>query len=94
MEMIPKRYKEQPALFDGECVNETDEKIIVYSGRSENLILPVIEAFVCETGIKVDTRGSSTDMALLIDEEGSKTQADVFSPDHLDQLVTWTGKAI
>ena len=66
-------------IFDGECVNETDEKIIVYSGRSENLILPVIEAFVCETGIKVDTRwGSSTDMALLIDEEGSKTQADVF----------------
>ncbi len=61
-------------IFDGECVNETDEKIIVYSGRSENLILPVIEAFVCETGIKVDTRwGSSTDIALLIDEEGCVT---------------------
>ncbi|MDG2300966.1 MAG: extracellular solute-binding protein [Acidimicrobiales bacterium] len=66
-------------IFSGECVNETDETIVIYSGRSENLILPVIEAFVCETGIKVDTRwGSSTDMALLIDEEGSKTQADVF----------------
>ncbi len=66
-------------IFDGECVNETDETIVIYSGRSENLILPVIEAFICETGINVDTRwGSSTDMALLIDEEGSKTQADVF----------------
>ena len=66
-------------IFDGECVNETDETIVIYSGRSENLVLPVIEAFVCESGIKVDVRwGSSTDMALLIDEEGSKTQADVF----------------
>jgi len=67
------------SIFSGECVKESNETIVIYSGRSENLILPVLEAFVCETGIKVDTRwGSSTDMALLIDEEGSKTQADIF----------------
>tara|TARA_B100000929_G_scaffold290694_1_gene285431 strand:- start:1467 stop:2564 length:1098 start_codon:yes stop_codon:yes gene_type:complete len=66
-------------IFSGECVNGTDASIVIYSGRSENLILPVIEAFECETGIKVDTRwGSSTEMALLIDEEGNKTQADIF----------------
>jgi iron(III) transport system substrate-binding protein len=66
-------------IFSGECINEIDTSIVIYSGRSENLVLPVIEAFECEKGIKVDTRwGSSTEMALLIDEEGNKTQADIF----------------
>ena len=51
----------------------------MYSGRSENLIGPVLDAFACETGTDVAVRwGNSTDLALLLAEEGDRTVADVF----------------
>ena len=62
-----------------ECVEGQGEEVTIYSGRTENLIEPVLEAFACATGISVQVRwGSSTQLALLIDEEGSRSPADVF----------------
>lgn len=56
-----------------------DETITVYSGRTENLIGPILEDFTEATGIEVEVRyGKSADLALLIDEEGDRTPADVF----------------
>ena len=56
-----------------------DETITVYSGRSQNLIGPLLERFAEETGIDVQVRyGGSTDLALLLQEEGAQTPADVF----------------
>ena len=55
------------------------DRITVYSGRTENLIGPLLERFAEETGIGVDVRyGESADIALLIDEEGEASPADVF----------------
>mgnify|MGYP001247504185 FL=1 len=66
-------------IYPGECSSGNGRSVTIYSGRTENLILPVLEAFGCETGTDVQVRwGSSTDLALLINEEGDKTQADVF----------------
>lgn len=66
-------------IFSGSCAADTGESVTVYSGRTENLIEPVLDAFECETGIEVEVRwGSSTDLALLLAEEGDKTPADVF----------------
>jgi len=62
-----------------ECVDDADAEVTIYSGRKENLIEPVLSAFTCATGIKVQVRwGSSTQLALLIDEEGDRSPADVF----------------
>ena len=62
-----------------ECVDGNGGEVTIYSGRTENLIEPVLEAFACATGISVQVRwGSSTQLALLIDEEGSRSPADVF----------------
>ncbi|HCU99636.1 MAG: iron ABC transporter substrate-binding protein [Dehalococcoidia bacterium] len=59
--------------------SDGDEKITVYSGRSQNLIGPLLEMFAEETGINVQVRyGGSTDLALLLQEEGDRTPADVF----------------
>ena len=56
-----------------------DETITVYSGRTENLIGPILEDFTEATGIEVEVRyGKSADLALLIDEEGERSPADVF----------------
>ena len=66
-------------IYPGECSSGNGRSVTIYSGRTENLILPVLEAFGCETGTDVQVRwGASTDLALLINEEGDRTQADVF----------------
>ena len=47
------------------------DSITVYSGRSENLIGPLLADFTAETGVPVDVRyGDSADLALLIATSG------------------------
>ena len=56
-----------------------DETLTVYSGRSQNLIGPLLEEFAEDTGVNIEVRyGGSADLALLLQEEGDKTPADVF----------------
>jgi iron(III) transport system substrate-binding protein len=53
--------------------------LTIYSGRSEELVGPVIEQFEADTGIAVEVRyGSTSNLALTILEEGANTEADVF----------------
>lgn len=57
---------------------ETDS-ITIYSGRSEDLIAPLLEQFTAETGIEIEVRyAGSAELAAQILEEGSNIQADVF----------------
>lgn len=66
-------------IYSGTCAGDADRSVTIYSGRTENLIEPVLDAFACETGISVQVRwGSSTDLALLLAEEGDRSPADVF----------------
>ena len=53
--------------------------LTVYSGRSQNLIGPLLDEFAEDTGIKVEVRyDSAVNLALLLQEEGERTPADVF----------------
>lgn len=55
------------------------EVLTVYSGRTEELVGPILEDFASETGIDIEVRyGQSADLALLIAEEGDASPADVF----------------
>lgn len=56
-----------------------DGPLVVYVGRDEELVAPLLDAFTEETGIEVEARYASTpeQLALLL-EEGDATPADVF----------------
>jgi iron(III) transport system substrate-binding protein len=67
------------AVLASACSASSDEIITVYSGRSEKLIGPMLESFTAETGLEVEVRyGQSAELALLIEQEGDKSPADVF----------------
>ena len=66
-------------IFGGTCAAGEGQDFSIYTARTENLIEPVLNAFSCETGIDVAVRwGDSTQLALLLDEEGDRTPADIF----------------
>jgi iron(III) transport system substrate-binding protein len=53
--------------------------LVVYSGRNENLIGPLLEMFTESTGIEVTPRyGGSAELAAQLLEEGEQTPASVF----------------
>jgi iron(III) transport system substrate-binding protein len=63
----------------GACSNSDSDHLVVYSGRTENLVGPLLKDFAEETGVDIDVRyGDSADLALLIDEEGDRSPADVY----------------
>jgi iron(III) transport system substrate-binding protein len=71
------------------CSSDSD-RLTIYSGRTKDLIDPLLQQYAKETGNKIDVRyGDSADLALQIDEEGDKSPADVFlsqSPGAMDYL--------
>ena len=72
----------QPAATPEPQIIEVASKpgsLVVYSGRSESLVGPIIEQFREATGIDVSTKyGSTGEIAATILEEGGNSPADVF----------------
>ena len=55
------------------------QKLVVYSGRSESLVGPIIEQFESASGIDVEVRwGETPELAATLLEEGKNSPADVF----------------
>ena len=53
--------------------------LTIYSGRSESLVEPLVESFREHTGIPVQVRyGGTSELAVLITEEGERSPADIF----------------
>ncbi|NNF96955.1 MAG: extracellular solute-binding protein [Halobacteria archaeon] len=55
------------------------EELVIYSGRSDRFVKPVVEAFTDKTGIKVVLHsGSSTALLNKLKLEGPRTTADIY----------------
>jgi iron(III) transport system substrate-binding protein len=68
-----------PKTNKGAAISADPGSLIVYSGRSESLIGPLIGTFQTMTGIDVSVKyGSTGEIATTILEEGSNSPADVF----------------
>jgi iron(III) transport system substrate-binding protein len=60
---------------------ETDslEALVIYSGRNERLIGPLLERFSEQTGVPVEVRyGGTSELLATLIEEGANSPADVF----------------
>ena len=70
------------ALVVGACggtSTDTDGPLIVYSGRAEELVQPLIDDFTEATGVEVIVRyAGSTELAATLLEEAESSDADIF----------------
>lgn len=61
-----------------ETVDEA-QSLVLYSGRAEDLVQPIIDQFTAETGIEVEVRYAGTaELAAQILEEGESSPADAY----------------
>ncbi len=66
------------SLLIGACGSE-DEPLLIYSGRGEELVGPLIDEFRQASGLQVEVRyAGSTELASTLLAEGDSTEADVF----------------
>jgi len=57
----------------------SDNLVVLYSGRKESLVQPLIDIFTEQTGIEVDVRyAGTTELAAQLLEEGDQSPASVF----------------
>lgn len=69
---------EEETISGGEVAGDPGT-LVIYSGRSESLVGPIIQQFAEATGIDVQVRyGSTSEMAIALLEEGANSPADIF----------------
>ena len=79
VEVAPEEAPTEEVVEEVAIEPVADDYVILYSGRNETLVQPLIDAFTEQTGITVDIRyAGSSELAALLLEEGADSPASVF----------------
>ncbi|HYE80295.1 MAG TPA: iron ABC transporter substrate-binding protein [bacterium] len=71
------------------------DQLLIYSGRSENLVGPILERFAKETGVDIRVRyADTTELTPTLVEEGGRTRADVFFSQDAGALAALAGREL
>ena len=61
------------------CGGSGGDELVIYSGRTKNLVDPLLQRFSEETGVDIAVKYADTaELALLVEQEGDRPVADVF----------------
>lgn len=67
------------AFFLSSCGDTSDDELVVYSGRSQGLVDPLVEDFKEKTGIDIEVRyGNDAELLAVMSEEGDQSPADIY----------------
>lgn len=67
------------AFFLSSCGDTSDDELVVYSGRSQGLVDPLVEDFKEQTGINIEVRyGNDAELLAVMSEEGDQSPADIY----------------
>lgn len=67
------------AFLLSSCGESTSDELVVYSGRSQGLVDPLVEDFKEQSGIDIEVRyGNDAELLLAMSEEGKQSPADIY----------------
>jgi iron(III) transport system substrate-binding protein len=67
------------AFFLSSCGDTAEDELVVYSGRSQGLVDPLVQDFKEQTGINIEVRyGNDAELLAVMSEEGDQSPADIY----------------
>jgi iron(III) transport system substrate-binding protein len=77
------------AFFLSSCGQSSSEQLVVYSGRSQALVEPLVKDFKKQTGIDIEVRyGNDAELLAVLNEEGNQSPADLYWANTTGALAT------
>lgn len=77
------------------CSQQSDDKLVIYSGRSKALVDEIVADFREQADVEVDVRyGNDAELLAILNEEGDKSPADIIWTNTTGALANASGEGL